>query len=60
VITGDEEYEGRPIEEMAAEHGVVATFIKPFDVAELEAAVRGAVPYLGPKPRRDDTGVRAA
>jgi CheY-like chemotaxis protein len=60
VITGDEEYAGRPIEEVAAEHGAVATFTKPFDVAQLEAAVRSAVPYLGPKPHPDTTGVRAA
>jgi len=60
MITGDEEYDGRPIEEVAAEHGVVATFIKPFDVTELEAAVRRAVPYLGPKPIRDEIGSRAA
>ena len=60
MITGDDEYEGRPIEEVAAEHGVVATFTKPFDVEELEAVVRSAVPYLGPKLHRDTTGVRAA
>ena len=60
VMTGDEEYKGRPIEEVAAEHGVVATFAKPFDVEELDAAVRSAVPYLGPKLHRDTTGVRAA
>ena len=60
VMTGDGEYKGRPIEEVAAEHGVVATFTKPFDVAQLEAAVRSAVPNLGPKPHRDTTGVRAA
>ena len=60
VITGDEEYGGRPIEEVAAEHGAVATFTKPFDVAQLEAAVRSAVPYLGPKPVRDEIGFRAA
>jgi CheY-like chemotaxis protein len=60
VITGDEEYGGRPIEEVAAEHGAAAIFTKPFDVAQLEAAVRSAVPYLGPKPVRDDIGFRAA
>ena len=60
MMTGDEEYDGRPVEEVAAEHGVVATFIKPFDVSELEAAVRKAVPYLGPKPVRDGIGSRAA
>ena len=60
VITGDEEYGGRPIEEVAAEHRAVAIFTKPFDVAQLEAAVRSAVPYLGPKPVRDDIGFRAA
>lgn len=60
VMTGDEEYKGRPIEEVAAEHGVVATFAKPFDVEELDAAVRSAVPYLGPKLHGDTTGVRAA
>ena len=60
VITGDEEYEGRPIEEVAAEHGAAATFIKPFDVTQLEAAVRSAVPFLRPKPHGDTTGVRAA
>ena len=60
MITGDKEYGGRPVEEVAAEHGVVATFIKPFDVAELEAAVRSAVPSLAPKPIRDNMGSRAA
>jgi CheY-like chemotaxis protein len=60
MITGDEEYAGRPVEEVAAEHGAVATFIKPFDVTELEGAVRKAVPYLGPRPIRDEIGFRAA
>jgi CheY-like chemotaxis protein len=60
VITGDDHYDGRPVEEVAAEHGAVATFTKPFDVGELEAAVRSAVPYLGPKPVRDEIGFRAA
>jgi CheY-like chemotaxis protein len=60
VITGDEEYDGRPVEQVAAEHGAVAIFTKPFDVGELEAAVRTAVPYLGPKPTRDEVGIRAA
>ena len=60
VITGDEEYEGRPIEEVAAAHGAVATLTKPFDIEQLEAAVRSAVPFFGPKPHRDTTGVHAA
>lgn len=60
VMTGDEEYGGRPVEEVATEHGVVATFTKPFDVAQLEAAVRRAVPYLTPSALRAQVGDRAA
>jgi CheY-like chemotaxis protein len=60
MISADEEYDGRPIEEVAAEHGAVTMFAKPFDVTELQAAVRTAVPYLGPKPTRGGVGIRAA
>lgn len=60
IITGDDEYGGRPIEAVAAEHGAVATFAKPFDVAELEAAVRSAVPYLTAARLRVPANGRAA
>jgi two-component system OmpR family response regulator len=60
IITGDDEYDGRPIEAVAAEHGAVATFAKPFDVAELEAAVRSAVPYLTAARLRVPADGRAA
>ena len=60
VMTGAEEYAGRPVEEVAAEHGVVATFTKPFDLDLLHAAIRNAVPFLGPPARRAAEGDRAA
>src|SRR5262245_32437118 len=46
IMTGDDFYRGRPIEEVAAEHGAVATFVKPFDLELLHEAVRRVVPFL--------------
>ena len=43
IMTGDATYQDRPIEALAAEVGAVATFLKPFDLAELHQAVRGVV-----------------
>jgi CheY-like chemotaxis protein len=60
VITGEEEYDGRAVQSVAAEHGALATLMKPFDVAELGTAVRSAVPYLGPRPLRSEMDVHAA
>jgi CheY-like chemotaxis protein len=47
IVTGNDSYRGRPIEEVAAEHGAVATFVKPFDLELLYEAVRRVVPFLG-------------
>jgi len=41
VMTGDADYHGRAVQEVATEHGVVWTFLKPFDVSLLCEAVRG-------------------
>jgi two-component system chemotaxis response regulator CheY len=60
VMTGAEEYAGRPIEQVAAEHGVVATFTKPFDLDRLHAAVRSAVSVLASPGRQPADGDRAA
>jgi two-component system chemotaxis response regulator CheY len=43
IMTGDATYQDRPIEALAAEVGAVATFLKPFDLAELHQAVRGVI-----------------
>src|SRR5215831_5406105 len=40
VMTGDADYHGRPVQEVATEHGVVWTFLKPFDMSLLCEAVR--------------------
>jgi CheY-like chemotaxis protein len=47
-ITGDKYHGDRPVEEVAAEHGAVATFLKPFDLSLLQDAVRRAVPFMSP------------
>jgi CheY-like chemotaxis protein len=60
VITGEEEYDGRAVQAVASDHGVLATLMKPFDVAALGAVVRSAVPYLGPRPLRSEMDVHAA
>jgi CheY-like chemotaxis protein len=39
VTSGDEEYGGRPVQEVAAEHGAIWTYFKPFDVALLRDVV---------------------
>ena len=41
VMTGDADYHGRAVHEVATEHGVVWTFLKPIDVSLLCEAVRG-------------------
>ena len=48
IMTGDEIYRGRPVEDMAAEVGAVATFMKPFDLDALHQAVWGVVSRLAP------------
>jgi DNA-binding response OmpR family regulator len=53
VMSGDAYYGGRPVEEVAAEHGAVATLMKPFDVAELQQAVRRVVSPASPKSARN-------
>ena len=49
VMSGDSYYRGRPVEAVAAEHGAVATLMKPFDVAELQQAVRRVVSPASPQ-----------
>jgi len=41
VMTGDSDYHGRPVHEVATQHGVVWTLLKPFDASLLCEAVRG-------------------
>ena len=48
VMTAGEEYAGRPIGDVAAEHRAVATFTKPFDLDLLHDAIRSVVPFLPP------------
>ena len=43
VISGDDRYAGRSVEDVAAELGVAATFMKPFDLTVLPEAVRSVV-----------------
>ena len=52
IMTGDTIYRGRPVEDMAAEVGAVATFMKPFDLDALRQAVWGVVSPVEPAPRR--------
>src|SRR5262245_28985111 len=40
VMTGDDDYHGRTVQEVAAEHVIAWTFLKPFDVSLLCEAVR--------------------
>lgn len=47
VMTGESHHRGRLVEEVAVEHGAVATLAKPFDVFLLEEALRTVVPYRG-------------
>ena len=60
VMTGADSYAGRPIEEVATEHGAIATFTKPFDLDLLHAAIRSAVPALASSARQAAKGDRAA
>jgi CheY-like chemotaxis protein len=48
IMTGDATYRNRPVEELAAEVGAVATFLKPFDLAALHEAVRSVVSPVEP------------
>jgi CheY-like chemotaxis protein len=48
IMTGDATYQDRPIEDMAAEVGAVATFMKPFDIAALHQVVRSVVSPIEP------------
>jgi CheY-like chemotaxis protein len=50
IMTGDAIYQNRPVEDLAAEVGAVATFMKPFDLNVLHQAVRSVVPLLAPAP----------
>jgi CheY-like chemotaxis protein len=59
-MTGDEYHGDRPVEEVAAEHGAVATFLKPFDLSLLQDVVRRAVPLVGPPLGASLDGGRAA
>src|SRR5262245_7582156 len=56
IMTGDDFYRGRPIEEVAAEHGAVATFLKPVDLELLHEAVRRLVPFLDGASSRSPAG----
>jgi len=60
VMTGADEYAGRPVAEVATEHGALATFMKPFDLEHLHATIRGAVPFLGATTSRAVGDGRAA
>jgi len=40
AMTADADYRGRSVQEVAAEHGIPWTLLKPFDVSLLSAAVR--------------------
>jgi CheY-like chemotaxis protein len=60
VMTGDDSYGGRPIDEVAAEHGVVATLLKPFALSLLDEAVRRVVPFLDGVASRPAPSGRAA
>jgi CheY-like chemotaxis protein len=60
IVTGSQEYGGRPLEDVAAEHGVVATLAKPFEPSFLQEAIRNAMPLLGPVPPGMAGDVRAA
>jgi two-component system chemotaxis response regulator CheY len=53
IMTGDATYQNRPIEDLAVEVGAVATFMKPFDLADLHQAVRRVVSAgeAAPSPR---------
>jgi DNA-binding response OmpR family regulator len=46
VMSGDDCYAGRPIEDVAVEFGAAATLMKPFDLAVLHEAIRSVVPLL--------------
>jgi two-component system OmpR family response regulator len=50
IMTGDATYRDRPVGELAAEVGAVATFLKPFDLAALHEAVRSVVSPVEPAP----------
>ena len=56
IMTGDATYRDRPIEELAAEVGAVATFLKPFDLTALHEAVRSVVSPVEPAPSRSGAG----
>jgi CheY-like chemotaxis protein len=61
IATGNLEYRGRPVEEVAAEHGAVAIFMKPFDLSQLQETIGRALPFRGSAPLTAATdGVRVA
>ncbi|HEX2500578.1 MAG TPA: response regulator [Methylomirabilota bacterium] len=51
VATGDYDYDGHPVEQVAVGYGAAATLNKPFDLDRLCQAVRSVVPHLGPVTR---------
>jgi len=61
VITGTAWYRGRPVQEVAAEHGVVTILTKPFNLSDLQDAIQRAVPVLGlVRPMTAGDGIHAA
>ena len=48
VTSADAVYKGRPLAAAAAELDVETTLLKPFDLADLQRAVRTAVPWSQP------------
>jgi DNA-binding response OmpR family regulator len=50
VTSGDPLYDGRPLAAVAAELGAEATFLKPFDLDELNHTARRAVPLRMDSP----------
>jgi DNA-binding NtrC family response regulator len=60
VMTGADAYAGRPVAEVATEHGALATFMKPFDLDLMHSTIRSAVPFLGRTTVQTVGGGRAA
>lgn len=46
VVSGDDCYAGRPVKDVAAELGAVATIMKPFDLTILPQVVRSVLPLV--------------
>ena len=56
VLSADRYYDGYLLEEVAAQHGAVATLVKPFDITVLQEAVRKAVKLPQPAARDGSAG----